>query len=203
MNLRDRLRYYKHVLTAKEKDASWYDAVYSTSAEYHRDHEDSVYVPVWNAIIRRLRTAETETVLDLGCGPGQLAAYLRAEGFTRYTGVDFSATAIEQARARCPDLTFHVADLNVFDLSSLFPVDAVIATEVLEHIKGDLDLLRRLPSGTRFVGSVPTFNAESHVRYFPTRADAMRRYRSVFETLEVDAIETTNGATLYVMDGIR
>ena len=96
-----------------------------------------------------------------------------------------------------------MVDLNAFDLGSVPPHDAVIATEVLEHLKGDRELLQRLPHGSRFVGSVPAFNAESHVRYFPHRNDVVRRYRDLFDDLQVEECQATNGAQLYVVQGIR
>ncbi len=183
MKLRERLRYYERALVRhdrnvsapSEKGAEWYrDEVYSTSAAYQGDYRGSFYLPVWKTIVARLRTANVGSILDLGCGPGQFAALLREEGFERYVGIDFSATAIALARERCPEFTFCVADLNAFEFQTLPRSDAVVATEVLEHIKQDLDVLRRLPPGTLFVGSVPAFDWESHVRYFPTRQDVVQ-----------------------------
>lgn len=46
-----------------------------------------------------LRAMEARTVLELGCGSGNDAARLAREGFI-VTALDFSAEAIEQARAK-------------------------------------------------------------------------------------------------------
>ncbi len=50
-------------------------------------------------------------VADLGCGPGQVTAYLAAAG-TDTTGFDLSPGMIEQARTEHPDLAFEVGDLT-------------------------------------------------------------------------------------------
>jgi SAM-dependent methyltransferase len=53
----------------------------------------------------------TGTALDLGCGGGQVAIELARRGF-RATGIDYSETAIELARANAAelDITFVVGD---------------------------------------------------------------------------------------------
>lgn len=48
--------------------------------------------------------AAGEQGLDVGCGPGHVAAYL-AEGGVRMTGLDLSANMVAQARSRYPELT--------------------------------------------------------------------------------------------------
>ncbi|HUF63930.1 MAG TPA: methyltransferase domain-containing protein [Verrucomicrobiales bacterium] len=54
------------------------------------------------------------TAIDLGCGEGDVAAWLAGRGFT-VLGVDIAAAAIERARARCDAgsarLTFEVHDI--------------------------------------------------------------------------------------------
>jgi uncharacterized protein YceH (UPF0502 family) len=50
-------------------------------------------------------------VVDAGCGPGHVAAYLAAAG-VEATGLDRSAAMVEQAQARFPDATYAVGDLR-------------------------------------------------------------------------------------------
>lgn len=50
-------------------------------------------------------------VVDAGCGPGHVAAYLAAAG-VEATGLDRSTEMVEQARARFPDATYDVGDLR-------------------------------------------------------------------------------------------
>lgn len=52
-------------------------------------------------------------VLDVGCGHGRLADFLRRAPLENYLGIDLSPEAIRQARARHgANLTFVVADFN-------------------------------------------------------------------------------------------
>lgn len=50
-------------------------------------------------------------ICDLGCGPGQVARYLKDRG-AEVIGVDFSAAMIKQARLRNPDIKFVCADMR-------------------------------------------------------------------------------------------
>ena len=54
-------------------------------------------------------------VADLGCGPGQVTAYLNSLGLTAF-GVDLSPTMIAVAGRLHPDLRFHVGSMLGLDL---------------------------------------------------------------------------------------
>jgi len=72
--------------------------------DWHGTWTDPFLVP--------LRDAGARTVLELGCGTGNDAARLAAEGYS-VTAVDLSAEAIEQARAKYGSAaTFLLADVT-------------------------------------------------------------------------------------------
>ncbi|MGZ5214446.1 MAG: methyltransferase domain-containing protein [Actinomycetota bacterium] len=77
---------------------------------------------------------EGRTVLDLGCGTGDLALGALARGATRATGVDLGSGAIDQARALARQRlaedrsTFSVGDAATMHLE---PHDVVILNRVL------------------------------------------------------------------------
>jgi len=80
-----------------------------------------------------LSKIEYESVLEVGCGPGDLAAAVVPPSAT-YLGIDIDAKQIEMARDRYPKLSFKVGsayDLPVESKSR----DLVIACEVLEHLE--------------------------------------------------------------------
>ncbi len=64
------------------------------------------------------------SVLDAGCGTGRVAIELARQGIET-VGVDLDAGFIERARAKAPELEWHVADLASFDLGRQF--DLVLA----------------------------------------------------------------------------
>lgn len=82
-------------------------------------------------------------ILEVGCGPGLLLAFLKNYGFGNLTGLDIS---VEQAEiARGYGLTIHVAD--VFDFLENRPeeFDVIIAIDFIEHFnKNELSDLMKL-----------------------------------------------------------
>jgi SAM-dependent methyltransferase len=142
---------------------------------------------MWIKITNEL-AENIHSVLDLGCGTGQFAECLseNRDGIS-YRGVDFSATAIQIARATNPSLDFSVKDLRDRNLFDNCP-DAVVATEVLEHIDNDRALLDAVPAATWVVFSVPNFDDPGHVRYFDTTTDVEERYGPHLESLYVEWI---------------
>jgi len=77
---------------------------------------------------------EGRTVLDLGCGTGDLALAALARGATRATGVDLGPGAIEEARALARERL--VADRSTFSVGDaadvhLDPHDVVFLNRVL------------------------------------------------------------------------
>ena len=50
-------------------------------------------------------------VMDVGCGPGQVAAYLHGKGVDAF-GVDLSPAMVEQARKANPDMEFREGDMR-------------------------------------------------------------------------------------------
>jgi len=76
------------------------------------------------------------SALEIGCATGELIAAVPA---ARRVGLDISAANIEAARARFPELEFHCGD---FRDAALHGFDAVILSDVLEHVPDDAGFLR-------------------------------------------------------------
>ena len=135
-------------------------------------------------VLRALRrhAGDATEVLDVGCGLGEMVGFLAdALAQCRFTGVDFSAGAIDSCRRRLPTHRWAVADVVNDDLPG--PYDAVVCSELLEHLD---EPARRLPrnravleAGRDIVVTVPngkvfaTERAVGHVAH-PTLATAAR-----------------------------
>jgi SAM-dependent methyltransferase len=61
------------------------------------------------------RVAERGKICDMGCGPGQVARYLRDTGAAVF-GLDLSPRMVEQARRLNPDISFREANMMALDL---------------------------------------------------------------------------------------
>lgn len=191
-----------------ERGADWYDDDYSTNPHYRVPYYESRYYPVWSVIVDRIRSAGHQRVLEVGCGSGQLAAYVIEQGGVEsYTGVDFSREAVELARQMAPKGTFRVGDATdarTYDL----PAECIVCTEVLEHIEEDLVVLSRFPSGVRCLCTVPDFPYPSHVRHFTSADVVAERYGAYFSEFDVTTFQASghegNPVLRYFLtDGVR
>ncbi|MBF4766006.1 DUF480 domain-containing protein [Nocardioides islandensis] len=87
-----------------------YDAVATAYADRLAAELDRKPFDRW--LLERLAAlAEGRPVVDVGTGPGHVAAYLAAAGADA-SGVDLSPGMVEEARRRFPDLRFSVGDLT-------------------------------------------------------------------------------------------
>lgn len=96
--------------------AEYYDLLYATIKDYARE------VPAIAAMLRRLNPG-ARTVLDVGCGTGEHARRLAAEGFG-VDGIDLDPVFIRIAADKHPAGTFTVADMSDFHLGRTY--DAVL-----------------------------------------------------------------------------
>lgn len=74
------------------------------------------------------------TMLDVGCGNGRFARYLREQGHRfAYTGIDFSRPLLDEAQQYGPSYQW---DLSEADLDGLGEFDLIIALSTVQHIPG-------------------------------------------------------------------
>jgi len=65
--------------------------------------------------------ATTDSILDVGCGYGDLYGYLRATGWNgRYVGVDINPALIEEGIRRYPDANLRTVDIQLDDMEGGF-----------------------------------------------------------------------------------
>lgn len=132
-------------------------------------------------LLRELTAVRPTSVVDLGCGGGQLLAEVAKDlPAARRTGVDLSPAQIEANRRAEPGTEWQVLDLQ--SVEALPPAlagrfDAVVASELIEHLADPLRLLAlaremAAPSGAQLLLSTqsgPVRETErrvGHLRHF-------------------------------------
>ncbi|WP_435768316.1 methyltransferase domain-containing protein [Nocardioides sp. SYSU DS0651] len=98
-------------------------------------------------LVARIRAEQPRTVVDLGCGPGNLTSLL-ADRWpdAAVAGVDSSAAMIEAATdsSASERVVFHRADLREWLATRAEPVDVVVSNAALQWVPGHLDLMPSL-----------------------------------------------------------
>lgn len=112
-----------------EKVRAYYDAATTTPNWAARSYRG------WLAHYYNLLIPAEASVLEIGCGSGELLARLHA---TRRTGVDLSPAQIAAARARLPEVEFHVQAGECLDLPGTY--DYIIISDTL-NITADVQRL--------------------------------------------------------------
>lgn len=191
----------------REKDSTYYDALFAGSDEARKPFWQSRYYSTWTVVVDRVRhSPDHANILEIGCGSGQFAEFLVRECTTSYTGIDLSAEGINQAKAKqLPNCRFEAANALDTEIIRHGAYSLAICMEVLEHIHDDLKLVESLRSKTRCLFTVPNFDYESHVRFFTTCREVQDRYGQLFESIDVWAIDASHGAGLkyFLLDGVR
>jgi len=130
---------------------------YTSTYRAHALHEGGVYARLralgqrlrWRGELRRFPLAALAgtpgAVLDVGCGHGDLGAALLARGWA-VTGLDPSAQAVENARARGIDARVGTIDDAGLDGRAF---DAVTMMHSLEHVVSPVDDLRAARAALR------------------------------------------------------
>ena len=97
-------------------------------------------------LLRRVDADRPKTVVDLGCGPGNLTALAAGRWpEARVVGLDSSAPMIDKARATIDGVDFAVSDLRDWaDSAAPGSVDVLLSNATLQWVPGHLELLPAL-----------------------------------------------------------
>lgn len=146
-------------------------------------------------LLARVPAEAPASVVDLGCGPGNLTALLpRRWPTARVEGVDSSPDMVARAVADHPGLRVTLGDLREWTPDA--PVDVLVSNAALQWIPGHLDLLPRLLGHVRpggwFAFAVPgNFEEPSHTIRRDLAADA----RFAAHTRDVEVPSSHDAAT--------
>lgn len=176
-----------------------YNSIYSKDGHYRKHYSMSPYLKVWNKVATYIGTSDT--VLDLGCGTGQLMDLLLDKGIKKYIGYDFSLIAWELANGLIRNRNAEVAWVDLYKVSELPIVDVYVAVEVMEHLKDDLAVLKLVPSGKRLIVTVPNYLGGSHIRKFDNEEEVLNRYGNLLKDIEITTLSHGSGK-IFVLTGI-
>ena len=85
--------------------------LWSARARDYAELQESYFRPLYESVQRRPELAKSQSILDVGCGPG-LAAQLFAQSIANVAGVDASEAFINIARERMPGRNFRVSEME-------------------------------------------------------------------------------------------
>lgn len=110
----------------------------------------------YEVILKWLKARNISTILNAGCGSGELSFILAANGYS-VTSFDLDKDYIDLAKKKLKktnfkNCTFFVSGIE--DFISKTKYDAMIATDVLEHIEDDAGAFKKLISFIRSGGTV-------------------------------------------------
>lgn len=90
---------------------------------------------LYRPILKILKNNQPRTVLDLGCGNGNLTALLQKQGYT-VAGMDADSKGIDIARRTLTGVDFRCMDFGAPPPVEWVngPFDCIISTEVVEHM---------------------------------------------------------------------
>lgn len=98
---------------------------------------------------------EGETFIDVGCAYGHSTKHLRKFKIGEWSGLDFSHTAINEARRLFKDMIFYYAeDFNLLPVCGHF--DSVVCSEVIEHVEDEKILIKGLLEITKRILVITT-----------------------------------------------
>jgi SAM-dependent methyltransferase len=107
----------------------WDEAWTGSELDHYADVDE---LPRYAVLVGYLRSLDPGwTVLDVGCGSGLMRTHIDGLDFSRYLGVDVSATAIERAAGLADDRTsFLVGELPPAETGTF---DVAVLNEVLYY----------------------------------------------------------------------
>ncbi|MBV8255367.1 MAG: methyltransferase domain-containing protein [Chitinophaga sp.] len=110
------------------------------NADLYKDQHAFVFEQ-GNSLIEWLQPKPGSTILDLGCGTGELTAKL-AETGANVTGLDASESMIASARKHFPNIHFEIADGTEFQLPTQF--DGIFSNATLHWIREPEKVIERM-----------------------------------------------------------
>ena len=115
------------------------------------------YNSLKNLIVSLIISKNYRSVLDIGCGTGEILDFLNPEFGI---GIDISKNMVSIARMKYPEYEFIASDFNKVELDMKF--DIIIVIDVIEHLgdikKAFLKIRNFAEKGTKIIISSPSYH---------------------------------------------
>ena len=109
-----------------------------------------------NQVIRTAIASGNQSIVDIGCGTGDLLSHLAMEFSPQnLLGLDISKVGILKAQENYPNLNFALIEVNDDGFSSRAMksfADIIVCSEVLEHLEEPKEILRFISNNLRASG---------------------------------------------------
>lgn len=174
-----------------------YNKGFAESERYNGHYSKIEYYEIWKYAVTLL--PEKCAILDIGCGPGQLAHMLYDIGYADYVGIDFSEVAIAIAKNNVPSFEFISADLRQVSFKK-YGGRTIMCMEVFEHIKDDVALIRRLPK-SEIIFSVPNYLSDNHYRTYGSVKYIRSYYNKLIKIHSVKKFKVSDENAIFVVHG--
>ena len=185
----------------------------TTASRYVMGHTDrerrrlalqgSILNPITEQLLRRARLAEGMSVLDFGCGVGDIsliaARLVGPAGWV--TGFDLDGQALTVARARAAEAGLDNVDFVSMNLTEVNPgtqVDAIIGRHILIHMPDPLSALRTVFAALK-PGGIAVFQEFDFTVLHPIypRSPLGERIKELFKAFFGQAAHGSIGTQLY------
>lgn len=174
-----------------------YSSVYERKDYYKCHYSKSPYLNVYNKVSSYI--SPTDSVVELGCGTGQLMELLQDKGIAKYIGYDFSDEGVRQTKARIKKAGYEAYIQDLYKVTSFPTANVYVSVEVMEHLEDDLKVISRIPKGGTVIITVPNYLGGSHVRKFDTEEEVVERYKELLKCEEVSTINRGPEAKIFVL----
>lgn len=170
--------------------------IYEETALEYDNLVSRARIPHFLTLVRMMRFHGDERVIDLGCGPGNLAR--EVDPFAKaVTGLDASPAMIEQARKAFPHFDWRVGDASHTGLPD-GSYDAAVSSQLLpwlpEAHEFFAEVRRLLKPGCRF--GLITSASSTYREFFQAFEKVLRVYEEYYQT---DAVSQVWGSKTYTV----
>jgi 2-polyprenyl-3-methyl-5-hydroxy-6-metoxy-1,4-benzoquinol methylase len=153
--------------SAREHNQRFYEGFWEETPDFVRYNPGARHRR--RMIMSLVRHESFATVLDVGCGSGELLSYVRrSHPGAALAGADLSPEQTERNRQRMPDAEFFALDIQTAHLPRTF--DLVICSEVVEHLDDARAAIQHLSKmvapGGRLLITCPSGTVYATERHF-------------------------------------